>query len=192
MSQLVAAIFPSKASALAALGMLEGAGYLSRRVVLLAQDVDRDGAGPVTGPRYVSAANLVESGELVLPMALKGAVVGSAIVFFLSIIFSLLLVKSLSHQLMIISMVWKVGGMVGSYVGLAVGYERGMSSEMIRYYSKQVELGRVVLATRVRRRHLSNIRGILLESGALEVRDVQGSFEAKRRAAPKVKSPSRS
>ena len=75
--------------------------------------------------------------------------------------------------------VWKVGGFIGVWFGVILGPEHGLEPEVAQRYGRHMHQREVVLALRARHRDLPGARGILLESGAWEARDVDGTFESK-------------
>ena len=79
----------------------------------------------------------------------------------------------------------------GAMIGVLLGQDRGLEPEVAHRYETHVRDGRLLLAARVRRRDLPHVRGILLESGAQEVRDVEGTVEPKNVPRPRRESATR-
>jgi hypothetical protein len=77
------------------------------------------------------------------------------------------------------STVWKLGAAFGAWIGAMSAGERGLDSERAEDYEEELINGRRLLSVNVASRDRRFARGAILESGALEVRDLVGTFEVK-------------
>ena len=185
MPGLVVGVFDSEELALGAVQALRAAGLPRRGVVVLSSN----GLGEPALGRLASALRgqrLEGRGEGLLRPLLWGALLGSAVVevpvlawLFLGVDHQTAAAVGMSLaslRLLVASTVWKLGTVVGGFVGTAVALERGVDADALRRYEEHLARGDLVVAARVSPRGVRNARGIFIESGALEVRDVSGSF----------------
>lgn len=80
-------------------------------------------------------------------------------------------------QLFLGSTAWKLGAVVGGFAGAAAHVGDGVGPDAIRGYETSLAEGKLVLAAHVRAFGGPNARGILIESGALELRDIKGTLQ---------------
>ena len=88
-------------------------------------------------------------------------------------------VRGVFHTAFMLASVWKFGAAFGAWLGIMYGGERGLDQDTAEDYEAHLAAGRWVVAADVRRRDRQSARGALVESGALEARDVRGTFEPK-------------
>ena len=74
---------------------------------------------------------------------------------------------------------WKFGAGFGAWFGAMAGQERGLEPELATAYERHLASGRWLVTARAGRRERPQTRGALMESGASDVRDVQGTFIVK-------------
>ena len=83
------------------------------------------------------------------------------------------------------STLWKIDALLGGMVGAIIGSSRGLESQVAHRYERYLSLGVFALAARVDHRDAPQARAIFIESGAFDVRNVEGSFIAKESPIPK-------
>jgi hypothetical protein len=167
----VAGLFPDRGSVRAAQTLFRGAGYPPEHLLLLAS-VDDD------------VAPLCQRQECIFRSAVRWAIIG-ALALEIPVVAAILLMDvSPGIRIFLAASIWKVGGLIGAWIGLLAGQDHGLEPEVAQRYERHMARGRVVLAVRVPRRDLPGARGIMLESGALEARDVEGTFEPKGALVP--------
>lgn len=74
---------------------------------------------------------------------------------------------------------WKIGALFGALWGAIAGANRGLESRVANRYQYHLEQGTWALVARVGRYHAPLARGVLIESGAFDIRNVEGSFVAR-------------
>ena len=79
-------------------------------------------------------------------------------------------------QLFLASTMWKFGVLVGAFVGGVMGAQMGLEDRFADRFNRHLALGHIILASRVESGEAPGVRGALIESGALSVHDVEGSF----------------
>ena len=166
----IAAIFDNERSAAAARVILAAAGYDS---VVLQQSRD-----PFDPP-----IELLHRGELMLRGAVKWGIIGALIVEVPSLILLLVLPITMEAKVIMAMTLWKFGAGFGAWLGAAGFAQRGLDAERAEDYESEMAHGRRILAVNVKSRDRIFARGALVESDALEVRDINGTFELK--APPK-------
>ena len=175
MSAPIAGVFTSEASLRGAVELLR-LGRGRGDVCVMSHDALRDPS--LTGSaRCVTVKDLREPGEMQLRMALRGALWGSIVGIVVSAVAAFILFEPASTRMLVFGVAWKLGTFIGVYVGMFIGAERGLPREVAGHYLEHLAHHRLVLVARSRHDAV-NVRGILLESGAVEVRDVKGTFEA--------------
>ena len=181
MTTTIAAVFPAEGLAVEAARLLRDSGYRERRLGLFARFPGEGEARPssdAAGP--VQTEKLRDGGDLMWRLALRGALWASGAVFAVSLVVAVVWLESLSSRVFLVSTVWKIGAVVGGFVGFFMAYERGVSAELAHFYLENMRLGRVIVAARVgsSAAECQHARGLLLESGAIDVRDIEGTLEA--------------
>ena len=171
MSNLLAATFTDEPAARRARELLRGATPASDASLL------SWAAGEEHGPS--SAPALRQRAECIFRWTAWGAAAGALAVELPVLATVFLLPIGFNIQVFLAATLWKMGVVLGAMVGVLLGQEHGLEPEVARLYETHLREGRLVLAVRVRRRDLPHARGILLESGAMEVRDEEGTFEPK-------------
>jgi hypothetical protein len=160
----IAAIFDNERSANAARDILADAGYPS--VVIKASH------DPFDPP-----VELKHRGELMLRGAVKWGVIGALAVEIPSLIVLLFLPVDVNVKVFMAATMWKFGAGFGAWLGAAFTSDRGLDAERAEDYESELARGRRILAVNVRNRDRLFARGALVESDALEVRDINGTFE---------------
>ena len=128
---------------------------------------------PLTAPTFKHRP------ECLLRWALWGALVGALLVEVPGLITVLLAPIDVNVKVLLASTIWKFGAFLGATVGMLLGQEHGLEPETAERYERHLAQGGLVMAAAVRDRDLPQARGVLLESGASDVRGAQGSFEPK-------------
>lgn len=165
----VVGIFETRTAAVAAEQLLEDAGF-----------------GDSTGVTYVlpddspTPPHLARRGETMLHAAVKWGILGSLIIEVPSLIALLVVSMDLNVKILLAATVWKFGAAFGSWIGAMSAGEEGLDDEHAAEYEALLAAGYSLIAVDVRTRQRPGIRGALLESGALSLRDVRGSFVLKR------------
>ena len=85
----------------------------------------------------------------------------------------------LNVKVLLAATVWKFGAAFGSWIGAMSAGEDGLDDEHAAEYEALLSAGYALIAVDVRTRHRPGIRGALLESGAMSLRDVRGTFVLK-------------
>ncbi len=174
----VVGIFDRREAAVAAEELLDGAGFGEQFGVTRASPDD-----------YVTP-RLARRGETMLRAAIKWGILGSLIVEVPSVIAILAFPLDLNVKILLAATVWKFGAAFGSWIGAMAATERGLDDEVAAEYEYHLACGNSLIAVDVRDRLRPGIRGILIESGALSVRNVRGAFVLRRPPQP-VKTASR-
>ena len=175
----IVGVFDDRSAAAAAKQLLEAVGFGEKVDVTQALSADDSG-----WPR------LARRGETMLRSAIKWGIWGSLIIEIPSLIALLIFPSRRERQDSA-----RCDGPGSSALRSAHGSGRWLSPRrawMTRTaadYEAHLADGRTLVAVDVRSRHRPGIRGALLESGALSVRDVRGTFVLKP-AAPGVLQPS--
>ena len=169
MSQVVG-VYSRESSADAARDLLTQAGYHDGRVVFL-RPGPADGSTPPTHLRL--------RGESMLRGAVRWGIIGALITEVPMIVLLFFLPVDVNVKVLLASTVWKFGGAFGAWIGAIAASERGLEPDEAARYQVLLEHGNWVLSAGVRRRHRASTRGAMLESDALYVLDVRGTFEAK-------------
>ncbi len=168
----IVGLFPERSGADAARRLLGAAGYEGGEIAALS---------PPSGPPAVDSLTppLLQRGESMLRTGVRWGIVGAlaAELPFVAL-FLLVSVDSTIMVIMLASM-WKLGAGFGGWLGVMYGGERGLDQDTAEDYESLLAAGRWVVAADVRRRDRLSARGAMVESGALEARDVRGTFEPK-------------
>ena len=168
----VVGIFEDERGIIAARELLVASGYPDSGLALLK---------PVSAHDYRRTI-LRHRGEVMLRAAVRWGVIGALAVEIPSLIIVLMLPVDINVKVFMAATMWKFGAAFGSWIGAIAAGERGLDEELADEYELRLEHGFYVLGADVRRRDRPFARGAMLESGALEARDVVGTFEVK---APK-------
>jgi hypothetical protein len=112
----------------------------------------------------------------------RWAIIGAVAVELPVVLALLFLPVSGGIRIFMAASVWKVGGLIGAWIGVAIGQYQGLEPEVAQRYERHLRQRKAVLAVRAGQRSLRDARGMLLESGASEARDVDGTVELKRQA----------
>ena len=174
----IVGVFDDRSAAAAAKQLLEAVGFGEKVDVTQALSADDSGM-----PR------LARRGETMLRSAIKWGIWGSLIIEIPSLIALLIFPLDVNVKILLAATVWKFGAAFGSWIGAMAVSEDGLDDETAADYEAHLADGRTLVAVDVRSRHRPGIRGVLLESGALSVRNVRGTFVLKP-AAPGVLQPS--
>ena len=160
----IVAIFEGERGADAARDILRDAGYTT---VVLKSPHDP----------YDAPVEFRHRGELMLRAAVKWGLIASLAIEIPSLIVLLMLPIDLNVKVLMGSMVWKFGAGFGAWLGAASAAERGLDTERAEDYQRELAKGRRLLTVDVASSDRPSARGALLESGAIEVRDLTGTFE---------------
>ena len=169
----VVGIFEHRSAAVAAEQLLEEAGFGSRMGVTYVLPDDS------TAP-----PKLARRGETMLRAAIKWGILGSLIIEVPSLIALLIFPMDLNVKILLAATVWKFGAAFGSWIGAMAAGEEGLDDEHAAEYEALLGAGYALIAVDVHTRQRPGIRGALLESGALSLRDVRGSFVLKQPPGP--------
>ena len=160
----IVAIFEGDRGANAACDILDAAGYTP---VILTPSHDPYGA-PI---------EFRHRGELMLRAAVKWGIIASLAIEVPALILLFILPVDVNVKVLMGSMVWKFGAGFGAWLGAASVAERGLDTERAEDYQLELASGRRLLTVDVTSADRPSARGALLESGAIEVRDLTGTFE---------------
>ena len=178
-NEFVTGLFSERPHAGGARRLLVEAGCRSESLALFGGM--EDGAPSVTGllrPTPVQA--LRRRPEAIFRTAVRGAIIGALAVELPVALGVFLLSVDASVQVFLASTVWKIGVVLGGLLGVLLGQVQGLESDMAQRYENNLREGFWLLVAHVSGRQLPQVRGVLLESGALEVREGEGTFEPKR------------
>ena len=162
----VVGIFDSERSAASARVILEDSGY---RPFAVAPSYAPDDPPIVFRQR----------GEVMLRAAVKWGIIGALIIEVPSVTALMFLPVDLNVKILLGSTVWKFGAAFGAWIGAMSVGEHGLDAERAEDYERELDYGRRLLVVKVSSRDRPAARGAFLESGAVEVRDVVGTFERK-------------
>ena len=165
-SRSIAGLFPDHQTALRARRQFRDLGYQPERLLLLAAV---DGEHPPLRQRP----------ECIFRWAVRWGIAGALVVEIPVLVALVFAPIDLGFRIFLAASVWKVGGLFGAWFGLLLGQDHGLEPEVAQRYERHLAQGRAVLAVRTPRRGMPGARGMLLESGALEARDLDGTFELK-------------
>ena len=127
------------------------------------------------------------------PAALKWALICSLVVEVGVLAWVLVAFDSWGVQVVLAAMLWKFGALFGGLFGAIAGADLGLESRAVRRYEGHLAAGWVALAARVRSMDAPLARGAFIESGAFDVRSVEGRFMARERPRGEgepIRSPS--
>lgn len=165
----VVGVFDDRRSAVAAEQLLDEAGFGER--VEAAHALADDGFGT---PR------LARRGETMLRAAIEWGIWGSLIVEVPALAALLLFPLDMNVKILLAATVWKFGAAFGAWLGAMAVTDDGVDDEIADAYEAHLEQGRALLAVDVAPRLRPGVRGLMLESGALHVRDVRGRLVLER------------
>ena len=181
MREQVVGVFSREAQALEAAELLRAAGYGPRDLDLVARQHSPDTGQDLL--RRVRPVRLTERPEGMWPAALKWALVGSLLAEVGLLAWVLVAFDSWGIQVLLAATLWKFGALFGGLFGAIAGADLGLESSSVRRYERHLAAGWVTLAARVRNQHRMLARGAFIESGAFDVRSVEGRFIARERQA---------
>ena len=190
MREQVVGLFQREKSVAEAAQMLHTAGYFSSDLDLVSKEELRD-LSLLSLVRHVHLERLMERPEGMWPSGLRWALIGSCLVEVPVLIWVLLAFDSWAVQVFLASILWKFGALFGGMLGAIAGADRGVESQVARRYEECLASGVIALAARVGHRDAPHTRGIFIESGAFDVRNVDGSFIAKTVSAARTPMPLR-
>ena len=166
----VVGIFDRREAAVEAEQLLDDAGFGERIGVTCALP-DDDAQGP---PR------LARRGETMLRAAVKWGILGSLLIEVPSLIAIFLFPLDLNVKILLAATMWKFGAAFGAWIGATAATDGGLDDEIAAEYEHHLASGHSLIAVDVSPRLRPGIRGALIESGALGVRDVRGAFVLQR------------
>ena len=179
MRDQVVGLFPKEGSVADAANMLHDVGYSPSDLDLVSVD-GADDSALAHLLNHVRPGRLLERPEGVWPWAIRGALIGSLAVEVPVLIWVFLAFDSWGIQVFLASTLWKIGTLLGGMLGAIIGLDRGLEPKVARRYQEHLALGTRVLAARVRHGDAPQTRAIFIESGAFDVRNVEGRFIAKK------------
>ncbi len=191
MGEQVVGVFTREAAAVEAATLLRAAGYGPRDLDLVAREPS-PGAGRGL-LRLVRPDRLMERPEAMWPCALKWGLIGSLVAEAGVLAWVLVAFDDWGVQVLLAATLWKFGTLFGGLFGAIAGADLGLESRGVRRYERHLAAGCVALAARVKDRHRMLARGAFIESGAFDVRSVEGRFMARekpRREGDRAPSPS--
>ena len=190
MRDQVVGLFPKEGSVVDAAYMLHNVGYRPSDLDLVSMDRVDDPA-LTSLLNHVRPGRLLERPEMVWPWAIRGALIGSLAVEVPVLIWVFLAFDSWGIQVFLASTLWKIGTLLGGMLGAIIGLDRGLEPEIAHRYQEHLALGTMVLAARVRHRDAPQARAIFIESGAFDVRNVEGRFIARKSSNIEKEVPGR-
>ncbi|MDA1036164.1 MAG: hypothetical protein O3B65_04705 [Chloroflexi bacterium] len=128
---------------------------------------------------YDAPVRFKHRGEVMLRAAVKWGIVGALIIEIPALALLLMLPVDINVKVFMGATVWKFGAAFGAWIGAMSAGERGLDAERAEDYEDELISGRRLLSVNVASRDRRFARGAILESGAVEVRDVVGTFEVK-------------
>lgn len=164
----IVGLFAERSAADAAAALLDEAGYGAGEVVVMGPA----GATNLTPP-------LLERGESMLRSGVRWGITGALAVELPFVAVFLIAPVDGAIQVIMLASVWKLGAAFGAWLGMMFGGERGLEQETAEDYRRQLDAGRWLVSADVRRRDRRSARGAMVESGAIEARDIRGTFEPK-------------
>ncbi len=190
MREQVVALFQKEEDITEAARMLHAAGHAPSDLDLVSKKAVND-SHLLTLLRHVHLGKLMERPEGMWPCALRWAIIGSVVVEVPVLIWVLLAFDSWGIQLFLGLTLWKFGTIFGGILGAIAGANRGLESGVVHRYEKHFSQGAFALAARVKHCDAPQARGIFMESGAYDIRNLEGDFRAKKEPAAQKKSSSR-
>ena len=178
MREQVVGLFTGEEGVVEASRMLHAAGYTHLDLDLVSEEEPRHPSLP-SGFRHVQLGRLMERPEGMWPCGLRWALIGSIVVEVPVLIWVLLAFDSWGVQVLLASTLWKFGTLFGGMLGAIVGADRGLEAPVAHRYHKHLAQGALALAARVDHRDAPQTRGMYIESGAFDIRNVEGTFTAK-------------
>ena len=178
MREQVVGLFQREESVVEAAQMLHGGGYGFSDLDLVSKEAVHDSALSAL-LLQVRPGRLMERPEGMWPCALWWASIGSCVMEVPVLICVLVVFDSWAIQLLLRSTLWKFGALFGGIFGAIVGSDRGLEANAAHRYEKHLAHGSIVLAARVHHNDAPHARGIFIESGAFDIRNVEGRFIAK-------------
>ena len=177
MREQIVGLFHREGSVYEAAEMLQAAGYTASDLDLVTkEDKHRHDLPSAFRPVHLGLGRLMQRPEGMWPSGLRWALIGSVAVEVPVLIWVLLAFDSWAIQVFLGSTLWKFGTLFGGILGAIAGADRGLEANVARRYEEQLGHGALALAARVHHRDARLARGILIESGAFDVRNVEGSF----------------
>ena len=172
----VIGVFNDRRTAKEACALLTEKGCQDRHLTLLAL---REGA---------SQANLRHRGEAMVRGAVRWGVIGALAVEIPFVVALIVLPLDVNVRVFMAVTVWKLGAAFGAWLGSMAAQEQGLDAEVAELYEDHLREGRWVLSASVSRKQKPGARGAMIESDAIEVRDVTGSFDLKPSSMPQATS----
>ena len=120
-----------------------------------------------------------------LRAAIKWCVLGSLVVEIPTLIALLLVPLDINVKVLLGATLWKFGAGFGAWLGAMSAGEQGLDDERAAEYEGLLAEGYSLVAVDVPPRRRPGVRGALLESGALSLRDLRGTIALKPPAAPR-------
>ncbi len=166
------AAFNSEALLGEAVGLLREAAYKRSEIRVASRNTLRN-LSLNGSAKYKRTARLTDTPAALLRYALVGALIGSLIVEVPVVLWlAISQVESVGMQVVIAVGVWKLGAVVGGLFGLMYGQDHGMDPDVAIEYEGYLKQGAYLVLINVRGERAYKARGILIESGATQVRDL--------------------
>jgi hypothetical protein len=128
---------------------------------------------------YDAPIRFKHRGEVMLRAAVKWGVIGALIFEVPALVLLFMLPVDVNVKVFFTATVWKFGAAFGAWFGAMSAGDRGLDAERAEDYEEELIGGRRILSVSVASRDRRFARGAILESGAIEVRDLVGTFEVK-------------
>ncbi len=166
------AAFDSEALLVEAAGLLREAGYKRSEVRVVFRNAIRNPA-LLSSAKHTKSARLTDTHTALLRYALTGALMGSFLVEIpIALWLAIAKIDSVGMRVVIAVGVWKLGAVIGGLFGLMYGQDHGIDPDVATEYDPYLRRGDYLVLINVRREQASKARGILIESGATQVRDL--------------------
>ncbi len=140
---------------------------------------------PVDDELFAPRPVLKHRTEAMIRRAVRWGVIGALIVETPVVVALMVLPVDVNARVFMAVTVWKIGAALGAWLGSMAAQDEGLEPEIAEVYEAHLREGRWVLSASVSDKQKPGARGVMLESDAIEVRDVIGSFELKPSRAPR-------
>lgn len=162
-----------------AVAVFDDSGSASAAVSLIGETLARMDQVVVLQPASVQPHSLAHRGESMLKGAIRWGIWGS-VIFELPLTLAILVAPvDINVKVLVAATVWKFGAGFGAWFGAMAAQEEGLHSDDAARYETLCSERKWIVAVPLKRRTAPSIRGILIESGAVEIRELRGSFRIK-------------
>ncbi len=111
--------------------------------------------------------------------AVRWGIIGALVTEFPIVIAILFIHMDVNVKVLLAVTIWKFGAAFGAWLGAMAASEQGLEAEDAARYEKLLREGRWLLSVNAGTDDRRFARGAMLESDAIEVRDVHGTFDLK-------------